>query len=137
MTAISLALRYALFALIATLINLLTQELWLWLYAGSFELVLAMFAGTATGLVAKYLLDKRFIFNHVTKSPADTIRNFSRYTLTGVFTTGLFWVTELGFHGFFGTDGARISGAVLGLATGYGIKYYLDKRYVFTPRDMA
>jgi putative flippase GtrA len=137
MSPLKIATRYAVFAAVATLINLLTQELSLGLYQGSFALVTAMLAGTATGLVTKYLLDKRYIFNHVTGSPRDALKNFSGYTLTGVFTTALFWVCELGFDAVFASDAARIIGAILGLAAGYGIKYQLDKRFVFTPRDMA
>lgn len=137
MSPLKIAIHYTLFAAVATLVNLLTQELALALYQGSFALVAAMLAGTATGLVTKYMLDKLYIFNHVNRSPSEVIKNFSGYTLTGVFTTALFWVCELGFDALFATDSARITGAVLGLAAGYGIKYQLDKRFVFIPRDTA
>jgi putative flippase GtrA len=137
MSPLNIAIRYTLFALIATLINLLTQELSLALYQAAFALPAAILAGTGTGLITKYILDKLFIFNHTSSSPRDAIKNISGYTLTGVFTTALFWASELGFAALFGTEAARITGAVLGLAVGYGIKYQLDKRFVFIPRDMA
>ena len=137
MSSLKLAVRYTVFAIAATLINLLTQELSLSFYQGAFALIIAMFAGTATGLVTKYVLDKLYIFKHVSSSPRDAIKNFSGYTLTGILTTVLFWLSELGFDAFFGTDSARIIGAILGLASGYVIKYQLDKRFVFTPRDIA
>ncbi len=135
MSPLTIAIRYTAFALVATVINLLTQELSLAVYQAAFALVVAMVAGTATGLVSKYFLDKLYIFNHVSPSKNAAIKNFTGYTLTGVFTTALFWVCELGFEVFFGTDAARITGATLGLAAGYGIKYQLDKRFVFNPRD--
>ena len=137
MSSLEIAIRYTAFAAVATLINLITQQLSLAVYQASFSLMIAMLAGTATGLITKYILDKLYIFNHVSASANDTIKNFTGYTLTGVFTTALFWLSELGFEAFFGTDGARITGAALGLAAGYGIKYQLDKRFVFTPRDTS
>ncbi len=137
MSSLKIAARYTAFAIIATLINLLSQELSLAVYRATFALPLAILAGTAAGLITKYTLDKNFIFNHVSSSHRDSIKTFGGYTFTGVFTTALFWISELGLHWLLGTEAARITGAILGLAVGYGIKYQLDKRYVFTPRDTA
>lgn len=127
MSATVLAVRYTLFAAVATLVNLATQHLTLPL-AG---LAAAMAAGTATGLATKYLLDKRWIFADPATGLAAHSRRFGLYTLMGVLTTGLFWATELSFHHAFDSPAMRDLGAVLGLALGYVTKYRLDRRFVF------
>jgi putative flippase GtrA len=48
-----------------------------------------------------------------------------------VITTLIFWGTETLFWLTWGTDLMRETGAVIGLAVGYVIKYNLDKRFVF------
>jgi putative flippase GtrA len=68
MSPLNIAIRYTAFALVATVVNLLTQELSLAVYQAAFALVVAMFAGTATGLITKYFLDKLYIFNHVSST---------------------------------------------------------------------
>ena len=62
----------------------------------------------------------------------DEAQTFALYTAMGLATTAVFWGTELAFHWAFGTDAMRYLGGVLGLVAGYGLKYQLDKRYVFT-----
>ncbi|MBT6482597.1 MAG: GtrA family protein, partial [Gammaproteobacteria bacterium] len=54
----TIALKYTLFAVLATLLNLLAQEAVARIYDGAFALYLAMGCGTGAGLVCKYLLDK-------------------------------------------------------------------------------
>jgi putative flippase GtrA len=49
----------------------------------------------------------------------------------GLATTAIFWSVEFGFDRIFGTAHMRYVGAVIGLAIGYIVKYYLDKRFVF------
>lgn len=122
---------YCIFAAIATLVNLLTQEASISLIKATYSLEIAIVAGTAAGLVSKYILDKRFIFRNKSTTARDSMAKFSAYSLTGVITTLLFWGFEFGFDSYFGTKFARYSGAVMGLAIGYGIKYQLDKRFVF------
>ncbi len=134
MSAIHLALRYTLFAASATLVNLFTQESVVRLYGGAYALYVSIAIGTVTGLVCKYLLDKHYIFAYQTQGHRDNLGRFTAYTLTGGFTTALFWGLELGFDYWFGTRLARYSGAVLGLSIGYAVKYRLDKRFVF-PRQ--
>lgn len=130
MSAAALAFRYALFAALATLVNLAAQHaaLALWPF-----LPFAMALGTGAGLLAKYLLDKRWIFADATTGVAARTRQFGRYTATGIATTALFWATELAFAALFGTALMRDLGAVLGLAVGYATKYRLDRRFVFQP----
>jgi putative flippase GtrA len=129
----TLALRYAGFAVVATLANLGAQRLVLMLDGGAAGFAAAVLTGTAVGLVVKYLLDKRWIFADAATGLRAHSRRFSRYTATGVVTTLIFWGTETGFWLAWQTDLAREAGAVLGLTVGYVLKYRLDKRYVFVP----
>lgn len=129
--ALKLAVSYALFAALATLINIGTQEAAVRLYDGPWSLVLAMIAGTGTGLVVKYVLDKRYIFRFRARNLEHDGRTFALYTLMGLATTVIFWGFELGFDHLFASKEMRYAGGVIGLAIGYMTKYYLDKRYVF------
>lgn len=127
----SLAARYALFAALSTAINLATQYVALLLYGGMGALPLAMAAGTLTGLITKYLLDKRWIFfdpSHGTRAHA---KRFSLYTFTGLFTTAIFWGTELLFAAMSPLQWVHFLGGLLGLIMGYIVKYRLDRRFVF------
>jgi putative flippase GtrA len=126
-----IAIRYAAFAVVATLLNLLFQFLSLLVYAGMGSLYVAMAAGTLAGLIAKYILDKKFIFYHKSESKKHDATKFFFYSLTGVFTTFIFWGTEILFDALLDTEVAKYVGAVIGLAIGYVIKFYLDKTYVF------
>lgn len=135
MSALKLSAKYALFASLATVINLLAQELSLLFYAGSLSLYSAVLTGTVAGLTSKYYFDKHYIFIYVTESAQHNLQTFVVYTLTGGFTTLLFWSFELGFEFWFGTRIARYTGAVIGLSLGYVVKYQLDKRYVFNSRS--
>ena len=128
----TLALRYTLFAAIATAVNIATQDIATALYTGAYALWLGIFAGTGTGLVTKYLLDRRWIFLQARGSLAEHSRKFSLYTLMGVFTTVIFWGTEWLFDRLSGGNELwRYLGAVVGLAIGYLTKYRLDRRFVF------
>jgi putative flippase GtrA len=126
-----LALAYALFAALATLVNIGAQDVSLRLYAGEHAVGLSVFAGTGVGLVVKYLLDKRYIFRFQTTGAAHDGRLFALYTLMGVATTAVFWGFEFGFEHLFHDKWLRYLGGVIGLAVGYVTKYQLDKRFVF------
>lgn len=130
-----IAVRYALFAAIAAGINLATQFICLRLYGGPGRLAVAIAAGTLAGLVAKYVLDKRWIFFDTTQGARAHAERFSLYTLTGVFTTAIFWGTEGAVAFFSESEPARLSGGALGLAIGYITKYHLDRRFVFRGRN--
>lgn len=132
MSATSLVLRYTVFAAVATLVNLATQHGALAMFDGPPPaLSIAMAAGTGTGLVTKYLLDKRWIFADPATGLAAHSRKFGLYSLMGLLTTAIFWGTELAFANAFGSAVMRDVGAVLGLAIGYVTKYRLDRRFVF------
>ena len=55
----------------------------------------------------------------------------------GVFTTAIFWSTELAFHLIFQSAELRYLGGIIGLAIGYLTKYELDKRFVFRTPGVA
>ncbi|WP_368667735.1 GtrA family protein [Salipiger sp. PrR002] len=132
MSRLSLIGLYALFAVLATLLNLGIQRLILAIEQSTIGFALAIVAGTGAGLVLKYLLDKRWIFRDPTRGARENGRKFSRYTVMGLVTTGIFWTTETAFWLVWQTDGMRELGAVLGLTLGYAVKYWLDRRFVFT-----
>jgi putative flippase GtrA len=122
---------YALFALIATTVNLLTQWPIFRIFQGKWVLFAALTAGTLSGLFTKYYLDKKWIFQYTPSSRQDDISRFGLYSLMGVFTTVIFWCTETGFYYLFEFSGAQYVGGALGVTMGYSTKYMLDKRFVF------
>ncbi|MGZ0020260.1 GtrA family protein [Nitrosomonas sp. wSCUT-2] len=126
-----LAITYAILALIATAANIGAQDLVIRVYSGAFDVLLSVAIGTGVGLVVKYVLDKRYIFNFRARSVAHDGQVFTLYVLMGVATTLIFWGFEFGFHYLFGTKEMRYLGGVIGLAIGYLTKYHLDKRFVF------
>ncbi len=131
MSTTQLIVRYSLFAVLATIANLLMQRLVLGIVEGGQGFALAVFAGTLAGLLLKYVLDKRWIFFDPSSGLANHGRKFTLYTLMGVITTLIFWATETAFWLTWRTDLMREVGAVIGLTIGYVIKYNLDKRFVF------
>ena len=130
-----LAIKYSIFAAISTLFNLLFQYLSFELYSGLGSLYVAMFIGTLAGLVVKYVLDKNFIFYHEVKDKKDDAKKFALYSLMGVFTTIIFWGTEIAFDTLSQDPNAKYLGAVIGLSIGYAIKYFLDKKFVFIHKE--
>jgi len=126
-----IAIRYVLFAIISTIVNLSFQYLSLAVYSGFLALYVAMFNGTLAGLILKYILDKKYIFFHTPKSKKDDGKKFMLYSLMGVFTTFIFWGFEIGFDYMFKDESAKYLGAVVGLSIGYVVKYFLDKKFVF------
>ncbi|MCO5397484.1 GtrA family protein [Ralstonia soli] len=130
-SATRLAAIYIGLAVIAISANIGAQDLFLRVYAGAYETLLSVAAGTGVGLVVKYLLDKRFIFDFQADNAAHDARVFMLYTVMGLATTAIFWAFEFGFGHVFGNRAMRYVGGVLGLALGYYTKYQLDKRFVF------
>jgi len=134
-----LAIKYIIFAVIATSVNLSSQFLTFFIIENfsflsifqSVSLVLGILVGTFTGLLTKYVLDKKYIFKFQVTSVKHDTKTFMLYTYVGIFTTCIFWGTELLFDALLKTDSARYIGAIVGLSIGYAIKYFLDKRFVF------
>ena len=125
-------IKYIIFALIATAVNIGAQDAVIRNYIGAFDILISMVVGTGAGLVIKYVLDKRYIFRFHTRDVAHNGKTFALYTLMGLATTVIFWGFEFVFDHFFETKEMRYLGGVIGLAIGYLSKYHLDKQYVFT-----
>ncbi|HUR89893.1 MAG TPA: GtrA family protein [Ramlibacter sp.] len=126
-----LPLTYAILAFIATCANIAAQDIALHLHSGPWDVVLSVIVGTGTGLVTKYVLDKKYIFGFRARDAAHDGRTFALYTLTGIVTTLVFWGFEFGFDYVFASKTMRYVGAVIGLAIGYFMKYRLDRQFVF------
>lgn len=137
MTGRELTIRYVTFAAIATVANLGTQRMVFLMGTTPFYFGAAVAAGTGVGLIAKYVLDKNWIFYDTGQGLRDHSQKFSLYVLMGLFTTAIFWGSESLF--WFATHDAvmRELGALTGLAIGYFVKYRLDRKFVFTsPRSV-
>ena len=132
MTLGTLIFRYALFAVMATVANLGTQRLVFLAGETGLHFVLAVLAGTGVGLALKYVLDKRWIFYDRTAGLVAQRDQFALYTIMGLVTTAIFWGTETVFWLVWQTATMRETGALIGLAVGYVVKYQLDRRFVFT-----
>lgn len=122
---------YSLFAALSTLANIGSQELSIRAYQGPLAVPVSVIVGTASGLILKYVLDKRFIFGFKPSSRAHDQSTFLLYSLMGVFTTFIFWGFEFLFDWLFHAKDMRYLGGVIGLVIGYVSKYQLDRRYVF------
>lgn len=151
------AIKYIIFAIISTAFNLLFQYLSFEvydqylnlsisseiydqylstyirpkLYHQDLRLYFGMFCGTIAGLLSKYILDKKYIFYHKPKSKKDDAKKFILYSMMGVFTTFIFWSTEIAFDHYSDHPYAKYVGAVVGLSIGYVVKFFLDKKFVF------
>jgi putative flippase GtrA len=132
-----LAAKFIIFAVISILFNLLSQYLSFLFYTGFGSLYTAMFTGTLSGLVVKYVLDKKLIFYHVVENKKDDAKKFALYSLMGVFTTIIFWGTEIAFDALSQNPNSKYLGAIIGLSIGYIIKYFLDKKFVFIHKEIA
>ncbi len=126
-----LAIKYVIFALIATAVNIGAQDIVIRVYRGTFDIVASVAVGTGVGLIVKYILDKRYIFRFRARDAIHDGGVFALYTLMGLATTIIFWGFEFGFQHVFDTKEMRYLGGIIGLAIGYLTKYQLDKRYVF------
>ncbi len=123
--------RYFVFAVISTALNLLFQYFSFIVYDGLGSLYIAMSIGTLIGFASKYFFDKNYIFYYVNKDNESEAKIFFLYSLTGVFTTAIFWVFEIGFDIIFDFNIAKYIGATIGLTIGYIIKFFLDRKNVF------
>lgn len=133
----NIVLRYTFFAFLAIMANLATQRCLLRLGDSTLIFALAIGCGTIIGLVSKYILDKRWIFEDVSTDVKTQAKMFSRYSATGVITTGIFWCTEIAFWFVWQTDMMREVGAIFGLSIGYIVKYHLDRCYVFNNKRLV
>jgi putative flippase GtrA len=125
--------RYVVFAVVATLANLATQEAVMRL-APVAALTLSILAGTAAGFVLKYVLDKKWVFDDAYAGHREELHKVTLYGAFSVLTTLVFWGFEIAFWAIWRTDLAKYTGAVLGLAIGYAAKFALDRTFVFKER---
>lgn len=131
-----LVILYSLFGAISTLVNLISQAFMHRLIPpspGSLGIGYwaALVVGTLTGLVVKYVLDKRWIFFDQSAGIGENGKKFVLYSLMGVITTGIFWGVQTGFFLLWKSREMLYLGAAIGLAIGYFVKYRLDKHFVF------
>lgn len=127
-------IRYVVFAGIATLANLATQEAVVRVAPLS-PLALSIVMGTATGFILKYLLDKKWVFDDGYSGHRRELQKITLYGVFSVFTTLVFWSFEVAFWVIWRTDFAKYTGAVIGLAIGYAAKFVLDRAFVFKERQ--
>jgi putative flippase GtrA len=127
-------IRYVVFAGIATLANLATQEAVVRITPLS-PLALSILMGTATGFILKYLLDKKWVFDDGYSGHRQELQKIALYGVFSVFTTLVFWSFEVAFWVIWRTDFAKYTGAVIGLAIGYAAKFVLDRAFVFKERQ--
>ena len=126
-----IVIKYSLFVAISILVNLFTQYSTDLFYVGNFQTYISLLFGTFAGLVTKYILDKKFIFYYNSSDLRSNLKKFILYSTMGVFTTLIFWGTELSFYYLFEFTYAKFLGGAIGLSIGYLVKYNLDKKYVF------
>jgi putative flippase GtrA len=126
-----IVVKYAVFAAIATGINIAVQRGVAFFFQGPFSIYICLLCGTIAGLVVKYLLDKRFIFYYRPVSPGDEAVKVFLYLIMSGFATVVFWAVEISFDALFEFTAARYVGAAVGLTLGYSLKYELDRRFVF------
>ena len=134
MTRWTIAIRYAMFAIIAILCNLMAQRLVLATGHSLMHFWIAVLAGTFVGLGVKYYLDRRWIFINDDNQDQIIAWQFMLYATTGLLTTLLFWTMESLFWLVYASHPMREVGAVIGLTLGYVFKYQLDRRFVFNIR---
>lgn len=125
-------IKYTLFSALSIIVNLGSQAIIFLLSSQWYNFYIALIVGTGSGLVLKYMLDKKYIFYHIPRSKSDDIKKFTLYTMMGGITTFIFWVVEYLFFKFVPMEFSQYIGGGIGLIIGYYIKYKLDKRFVFT-----
>ncbi len=131
--ALALVTRYVLFAIIAGVMNLLTQAL-VFRFSPIQPLATSILAGTAIGFGVKYLLDKHWIFFDDTGALQHEINKVFLYGLFSAAMTLVFWGFELTFLAIGQTGFAKYLGAVIGLAVGNFAKYFLDRNFTFNQK---
>lgn len=127
-------LKFTFIAIIAILFNIGFQYLFLTIFnKDSIEILyIAMILATGFTLLLKFWLDKKYLFEFKFNKLSNLSKKFSLYSINGIFTTILFWIIETIFYLLFENKIMVLFGAFLGLSIAYVVKYYLDKKIVFT-----
>lgn len=129
-TGLGLLPRYLISAVISVGANLLAQEAVVQAVPPA-PLMLSIIFGTGVGFLVKYVIDKTWTFRARYTDYATEARRMSLSAVFSVLTTIIFWTFEVLFFAIWGTAFAKYSGAVLGLAIGYFVKFLLDRKHVF------
>lgn len=87
--------------------------------------------GTFLGFVTKFVLDKFIVFKEKHKNMGHTFKQFLLYAFNAVFTTMIFWGFEFSFKFAFTFEHSELIGGLIGLAIGYTVKFFLDRKFVF------
>lgn len=89
---------YTAFAIVATLCNILAQDICNYLYSGDFSILISIIMGTGFELVVKYILDKKYIFQYKTETAGHNRHIFFPYIpLWASLLLLSFWGFEFGF----------------------------------------
>lgn len=129
--------RYTAFAVLAALLNFLAQSVSLAFLRGSWAFWSSVLVGTAVGFFAKYVLDKEFIFYDRRETALREANKLMLYGLTAVITTLIFWGSEWACWYIWHNSMTKYAGGTCGLTVGYILKYHLDKRFTFQPKESA
>jgi putative flippase GtrA len=136
MTFQTVALRYAAFAVIATVVQVAARRAVLQFSDTGVYFAAAVRAGTIAGLVVKYLLDRRCIFCDAETGVKDLRRKFFVHTTMGFVTTPIFWLREIASWLIWRANLVRELNAKIGLSIGDVGKRNLDQRFLFTDRQL-
>jgi putative flippase GtrA len=134
--ALSVSVRYVSFAIIAGVMNLMTQAIVFSLLPVQ-PLAISILAGTAVGFIVKYLLDKHWIFFDNYDNVSRELNKVFLYASFSVAMTLVFWGFEIAFLAIGSTTFAKYLGAVIGLAIGNFAKYFLDRRFTFKQKAQS
>ena len=134
MTTFNLIALYAIVAGVTIALNVLFQRIVFRLYDGPNAIFYAMIGGALVALIVKYFLDRIFIFS-VKSGPQAS--EFLRYAFTGGLITLVYFIVEHMIWNTFQTEFARDVGIVLGMTAGYGLKFLIDRDFVFRARQNA
>lgn len=135
-----LVIKYSIFVVIAITVNIVTQFT-IDQIANSMDITKVFFVdikivslgiGTLAGLIVKFFLDKKYIFNASFDNKNQTFGSFLLYSLMGLVTTIIFWGFELGAYAVFHSNLIKYLAGIIGLIIGYYTKYHLDKKFVFS-----
>lgn len=128
MISVSRILLYYAFAFVAIGINVVVQRLFFLGLNHPNAILFAMPIGAGVALLVKYFLDRKYIFE-VASSPNQ--REFFRYAISGGLITLIFFVVEYLIWSLYETALARDLGIFVGMMTGYALKYFFDRNFVF------
>lgn len=127
---------YVIFSLLSIVVNIGVQSLiFLALGRDTLVLMLAMSIGTIFSFAFKYIVDKKYVFNAKKATKVKEAKRVALYSFFSIFTTLLYISVESVFHVLFADDALfgmkEEIGALIGLASGYILKYNLDKKITF------